>query len=589
MEIKKKSRIEKLKRPIIHYLFCFLDPYEIFKYSYISSFILKSIKDTEEFVTFILLAKSLKNKNNKGDFWDIIKKDFLSSFMVLKENQISKAFTNILSYLFNRKYFYNKTFVEIISIYQFFVLNSIEKVLFIKSFLLNHSLQVLSLHINFDCEIILLISDFIENNISLQTLKLQDCEISDDYLLILCKGLSKNHTIKILSFEHNLISSKGLEFFRICLKTNDSIEEINFESNEFILTGGIILSEIIRENKSIIKINANNCKFCDNSLIAIGNALMSNISITEIKLKDHSYSKEAIIKFLILIETNENLTHLELDTRINLSPSDLNELYDCYFNLMQRRNFDILKFLESKEHDENFYEKYLDVLKSKQSIQTLSFENDLSLQLVKSFTHLLYLQTDLYTLSFHNIIIKKSYIKIISCFISKAIRLEEFSISYVNLKLPKLGLLSQGIKRNKSIKKLTLISNSLIGSDVEEIAKLISKNTLIEELDISKNYLGKESCKALAKGLCSNSTLKILKISQMNCPQFSYYTVLFKGIQKNKKIEEIQMRYNYNVKGNQYCLLALIRNKLNIRMLDFGWSSYLFDKSIFKDKTEIFN
>eukprot|EP01107_Rhizomastix_libera_P007878 TRINITY_DN2290_c0_g1_i6.p1 TRINITY_DN2290_c0_g1~~TRINITY_DN2290_c0_g1_i6.p1 ORF type:complete len:262 (-),score=78.42 TRINITY_DN2290_c0_g1_i6:44-829(-) len=104
--------------------------------------------------------------------------------------------------------------------------------------------------------------------------------------------------------------------------------------------------------------------------------------------------------------------------------------------------------------------------------------------------------------------------KAISCFLSHdGIVLDKLNLGNNNFGDKGCVHLVEGLKKNKSLKRLSLGTCKITGEGMETISSFLSQDgTILEELDLSFNRIGDEGFALLVEGLKKNKSLKKLHI-----------------------------------------------------------------------------
>ena len=92
---------------------------------------------------------------------------------------------------------------------------------------------------------------FLMENIALESLNLNSCELSAEGLVGLAEGLAKNNGIKQLYLNNNQIIDKGAEIVAFALAKNKVIKLIDLSSNKIRDKGGIALARSLQLNESL--------------------------------------------------------------------------------------------------------------------------------------------------------------------------------------------------------------------------------------------------------------------------------------------------------------------------------------------------
>ncbi|KAK2954749.1 putative NLR Family CARD Domain Containing protein [Blattamonas nauphoetae] len=114
--------------------------------------------------------------------------------------------------------------------------------------------------------------------------------------------------------------------------------------------------------------------------------------------------------------------------------------------------------------------------------------------------------------------------------------LEAIDLSKNRVRDSHLESLCDALKRNQSMKKLSLRGNELAVQGGGMIGRLLQQNSLITYLDLSANHIGDKGCAKLAEGILATNTLSYLNL-QYNGITPPGVIALASALEKNTSIE----------------------------------------------------
>ena len=144
-----------------------------------------------------------------------------------------------------------------------------------------------------------------------------------------------------------------------------------------------------------------------------------------------------------------------------------------------------------------------------------------------------------------------------------------------------VSILSEILKTNKTIKELHLVSSSLTGGIKQVIDSLFNNKTL-EQLELYNfTDITDEDIAHLSTMLSSNTTLKVLCLSNCNITD-NGVRYICEGLTKNKTLTWLNIRMNHQITSvSTSTIVDLIQTTKSLRKL------YLNNTSLNKDDIKI--
>ncbi len=103
-----KGRINKISKNLVHCLFCYLEPFEIFQYSKLSKHTYNAVKTSQEFADILAISKIFSSNYGKFNlFWDDIKYILIQMKEHFKDRTLIDFQHKCFSYFVNKFYFEN--------------------------------------------------------------------------------------------------------------------------------------------------------------------------------------------------------------------------------------------------------------------------------------------------------------------------------------------------------------------------------------------------------------------------------------------------------------------------------------------------
>ena len=131
---------------------------------------------------------------------------------------------------------------------------------------------------------------------------------------------------------------------------------------------------------------------------------------------------------------------------------------------------------------------------------------------------------------------------IVGSFISRNSLLEDLDLSWNAIHLRGVAALAKGLKANGSLRSLYLSRNSILNEGAVEIGEVLAINRSLKVLDVSNCAFNVIGADAISEGLCNNTTLETLKIGRNLFHDHGVYKLL-KEIRKNSSsaLKELDM------------------------------------------------
>lgn len=183
----------------------------------------------------------------------------------------------------------------------------------------------------------LLLTDVLEKNTTIKSLKLYGDEISAIAMVALANALTLNKTLESLilsrciitaevgkAFEHSLALNKKLKELRLdikpisyeamlsltnALKENTSLKEVSFDFEKLPYEGLPLLADVVVQNKTINNFSLNDDDISDEGKMLFLNALKFNNTLFELRFRNEYeyYLEETKVKIDIGLELAKNI------------------------------------------------------------------------------------------------------------------------------------------------------------------------------------------------------------------------------------------------------------------------------------------
>lgn len=158
-------------------------------------------------------------------------------------------------------------------------------------------------------------------------LNMDNCGVTDDAVLVLCKSLLTNGTLAHLNLQRNVITETGVTELARSLLRHPALMHLALAHNKLKDEGTCAIASMLESNSVIEYVDLENTWVGDRGAIALGVALANNKSVSTLKLSNNHISDEGGNAFVALIEKNRSLQNCSLKG---------NNMYHCTVMHAQR-------------------------------------------------------------------------------------------------------------------------------------------------------------------------------------------------------------------------------------------------------------
>ena len=355
--------------------------------------------------------------------------------------------------------------------------------------------------------------NFIKEKCVNRVINLSDCCLGFNSMIVLADILKKNIDIcSRIILTKNDFGDDGIELLLECLEGNNNIVELNLSSNSLGVSGGMSIFRFLLKQESIICLDLSSKegiyrnRVCADGIKLITKVLRNNFFLEKIDLSSNSIKNEGMkyivnglitnesLKYLIIPNneiTEKGILYLESKIKVcklkylNLGSNPIGNIgLISLGNCMSGKKLAEIISLNVEECSIGFdaFYQFIKKICKNHKIQNLIFNrNNLSGK-----------KWDLLEDAFKVLSLKS--ISLGSCGLSKDIR----EVSNV-------------FRVNPTLKYLDLSHNQIIDENFEIIQLYPKENLILEELDLSSNFISDKGAIKFFKNLIDNRTL--LKIN----------------------------------------------------------------------------
>ena len=136
----------------------------------------------------------------------------------------------------------------------------------------------------------------------IEKLDLTGCGLTSDGVGEVVRGLSDNHSLRVLVLRDNQIGSEGVVAMAAMLKTNSSLERLNLVRCGIGSSGGVELGAALERHKTLRDLVLSNNALGDDGVRGLSAGLENNSSLKELRLEDDKSLGEEGVSLLRNLE-----------------------------------------------------------------------------------------------------------------------------------------------------------------------------------------------------------------------------------------------------------------------------------------------
>ena len=377
------------------------------------------------------------------------------------------------------------------------------------------------------------IATAISCNTQLQELDINGNDLQTTGAITISKALQKISTLIKLCISKNNITDKAADDIAAAIFCNTQLQELDISGNDLQTTGAITISKALQKISTLIKLCISKNNITDKAADDIAAAIFCNTQLQELDISDNDLQTTGAVTILKALQKISTLTKLYINKN-NITDKAADYIAAAIFCNTRLQELDI---------SDNELQTAGTVIISKalQNISTLTklylgenlisnkAADDIAAALASNhqlqefemgftssvITKVLCKMTDLRVL-----VIKGSY-RItdetaygIAAAVSSNTKLQVFNFSgNFFLSTKRIREISKALQSIFTLTKLNISKNSITDDAADDIAAVLSCNTLLQELDISINKLHSQGTIKIAKALQQISTLQKLYIN----------------------------------------------------------------------------
>ena len=389
------------------------------------------------------------------------------------------------------------------------------------------------------------------SNCTLESMDISDQNIDDQTVLLIAFGLQNNTVLKSLNMSQNSISDIGLLAVGSSLKDNDTLCELDLSNNPFTSQGIADFVKAIQINQklNLRKLNVSELSISKDGARVIGDFVNSNRTLQHFTMsKLRGIGSDGANLFVNTCRNNETLCVLDI-SEINLTDDGAAAISSCiHHNVIQEMNlsnnkitkegakilakaikknislntFDISANWINNKGIVCFLEK---IIKNKNSkLKSLLVMGNMitkpcTRQMEELFKDIrvpltVYSSESDLVLDTKGLMIETTELTISTSGLHKTEDSRKRAVKDIPNTEYRINFVCNCLVQNDRLTSVKLSKMEITSESAKEVAKVIDRNTVLQDLDISQNLLGDDGMLIICDSLKNNETLQTLNISK---------------------------------------------------------------------------
>ena len=400
---------------------------------------------------------------------------------------------------------------------------------------------------------------------------LQEIDVSRNHLQTIgakkiAKALGKIFALEKLNFSNNNITGEAADDFAAVISCNTNLQEIDVSRNHLQTIGAKKIVKALRKISALEKLNLSNNNITGEAADDIMNAIFFNAKLQEIDISENNLLTAGVKKIMNTLQGINTLRKLCLsDNNITSEAADdIAAVVCCNTSLQEidvsRNNLQTIgaikiakalgkiSALEKLNLSNNNItgeaaDDIADVIYNTKLQEIDISENYLLTAGVQKIMKALQGINTLRKLCLGNNNITGKVANDIAAVISCNTSLWQIDISRYNLQTSGAIKIAKALRKNCALEKLNVSNNNITGEAADDIAAVISCNTSLQEIDASRNNLQIRGVKKITKALGKSFALEKLNLSNNNITGEAADDIAA-VISSNTKLQEIDISEN---------------------------------------------
>ena len=425
-----------------------------------------------------------------------------------------------------------------------------------------------------------------------QSSKLEELDLSYNNLqagLINIPRMSNITNLTKLNISHNAITDNAAESLACFLSQNSNLEYLDLSYNNLQAAGAIKIAQI-RNIKNLIKLNISHNAITDDAAECIAGFLSHNLKLEKLDLSFNNFCATSAIK-ITQVRTITNLTTFNISHNAitddaaeciagflsqNLKLEKLNFSYNNFcatgaIKITQVRTItNLTKFNishnaitdDAAECIAGFLSQNLKLEKLNFSYNNFCATGAIKITQVRTITNLTKFNIS------HNAITDDAA-ECIAGFLSQNLKLEKLDFSYNNFCGTGAIKITQ-VRTITNLMKLNISHNAITDDAAECIAGFLSRNSNLEELDLSSTDLQATGAIKIFQGLLVTTNLTMFNASGNNITDQAANDIA-NLLYQNNKLRELNLSFNdLHATGARLIFEKLTQQIINLTKLNIS-------------------
>ena len=390
-------------------------------------------------------------------------------------------------------------------------------------------------------------------NTTLKVLKLHGSDITNEVAEYFSNGLAQNCSLqKVVLFSNQVSSTGAVSIFR-SLEHNTSLEELDLSGNRKLAKGdseavGCAIERMLNVNTTLKVLNLGGCGITNEVAEYFSNGLVQNCSLQRVALFSNQVRSTGAVSIFRSLECNTSLEELDLLGNSQLAEGD-SEAVGCAIERMLNVNRTLKVFnLDGCRLTTDVASHFANGLAQNHSLRKVILRlNNIGSAGAVSIFRLLEHNTSLEELDLSgNSQLAEGDSKAVGCAIEMMLNvnrtLKVLNLSSCRIDTTVIIHTTAGLAHNACLAELNIgahiLSRNNITSGCEHLFKTLCNNTSLKKLDISHNNLGVKESVALAKMLSCNKSLTELNLGGCDISEAGLREIA-RGLLKNTTLQTL--------------------------------------------------
>ena len=433
------------------------------------------------------------------------------------------------------------------------ILKGMKKISKLKSFNISHN--------TIDFEVADKLAAVLLHNASLQKLDLSSNNLSTSDAIKIFKGMKNISKLKAINISHNMIDCGAADELVIVLSHNNNLQSLDMSYNHLDSEGCIKIMNEMNDKLCLKKIDISYNLVTFEAANSIAEFLSHITELEELTISGNDFHKSCLFKKLenktveltlldissTLLDVDDIVTGLMHNTKLEAIDLSNNKLLSSGIIAIchSMKNILNLKKIDISHNCVNFEaaNDIANVLSLNANLQELNLNNNTlqSCGIITIFNKMNNVKLTHLDISSNKITDEAA--NDIAIFLLQNNNLKVLDLSYNLIRTRGTRIIFGNVDTIFSLKVLNLSGNELYDEAVDTMATFISQNPLLEEFDISKNYIQGVGAVKIFKAIQNCPGILKVNMSNNQITDKAGYEIA-SVISKVTKLREVDLAYN---------------------------------------------